>query len=90
MSKNATSTKKANPVCCYCGKPDNFPADPDSEMRPYGPKGAWLCYGCMMATPEHQAEAERNFVAQLDAAGPVALIDTRDNLGPRPLEGGKQ
>ena len=75
------------PVCCYCSKPDNFPADPDSELRPYGPKGAWLCFGCMQSSPEREEEAHRQLGQQLNAAGPVAIIG--EPTGPRPFEGGK-
>ena len=36
-------------------------------------------------TPERKAETERNFAAQLDAAGPMALIDGTE-VGPYPAE----
>jgi len=38
-----------------------------------------------METPERKAETARNFAVQLDAAGPVALIDGTE-AGPYPAE----
>jgi len=38
-----------------------------------------------MATPERRAEAERNFVQQLDACGASAVVDGTVT-GPYPLE----
>lgn len=58
------------------------------EMRPYGPKGAYVCFDCAMATPERKAQTGQAFDAQLDAAGPVSVIG--EETGPRPLDGGKQ
>jgi hypothetical protein len=37
----------------------------------------------MMATPEREAEASKNYLAQLDACGGVAIIG--EETGPRPL-----
>jgi hypothetical protein len=66
-------------ACCYCGTTE-------ADLRPYGPKGAWLCFPCMKATPEREREAEANFGALLDAAaavgGNVVTIGNED--GPRP------
>lgn len=64
-------------TCCYC--------DTAVDLRPYGPKGAMVCFSCATATPEREAEAMRNFGAQLDAAGPVAVIDG-SSAGPYPVE----
>ena len=61
--------------CFYCSKTGK-------EMRPYGPRGANICYSCG-TSPEHQAETARNFDAQLDAAGRVSVIG--EESGPRPL-----
>lgn len=66
--------------CFHCGCTDK-------EMRPYGPKGAYVCFKCAME-PDHKAQTEQAFSTQLDAAGPVALIG--EETGPRPLDGGKQ
>ena len=64
--------------CYYC---EQF----EKEMRPYGPEGAFVCFKCAMETPERKAQTEQNFDAQLNAAGPVALIG--EETGPRPLTG---
>lgn len=63
--------------CHYCDK--------TNDLRPYGPKGAMVCFSCAMGTPERKAETGRNFTAQLDAAGPMALIDGTE-VGPYPAE----
>lgn len=63
--------------CHYCDK--------TNDLRPYGPKGAMVCFSCAMGTPERKAETGRNFAAQLDAAGPMALIDGTE-VGPYPAE----
>lgn len=54
-------------TCHYCGNP--------GDLRPYGPKSAMVCFRCAMETPERQAEAKRNFGQQLEASGPVAVLD---------------
>lgn len=64
--------------CHYCGSGDK-------DLRPYGPRGSMTCFDCAMSTPERKAETERNFGAQLDACGDVAVIDG-SNVGPYPFE----
>jgi hypothetical protein len=64
-------------ACCYC-------STSAEELRPYGPKGAWVCFKCAMGTPEREAEAGRNFGMQLEAAGPVAVIG--EEVGPYPFQ----
>jgi len=66
-----------NRSCCDCGTVER-------ELRPYGHNGAWICHSCAMGTPEKRARTEREFSKQLDAAGPVAMIDG-DETGVRPL-----
>lgn len=61
--------------CVYCSK--------DNDLRPYGPKGSMVCFACAMSSNERKAETERNFVAQLEVCGPVALIDGT-HIGPYP------
>lgn len=77
--------------CCYCNTEDRFAvthdkADAGTELRPYGPGGADICYTCANATPEREQESAANYTALLDAAtaagGGVATIGTPD--GPRP------
>jgi len=64
-------------VCQTCGRA--------KELRPYGFKGALVCFDCAMATPESKAEAERQFASQFEAAGPVVVIDGSE-AGPMPVE----
>ena len=58
------------------------------EMRPYGPGGAELCYACMTATPEREAQARAAFSVQLEAAevvgGGITVIGETAEHGPRP------
>lgn len=63
--------------CHYCGE--------TTDLRPYGPRGAWVCFDCAMSTPEREAETGRNFLMQLDAAGPVAMLDGTE-VGPYPAQ----
>lgn len=53
------------------------------DIRPYGPKGAMICFDCMMSSKELEAEAIKNFANQLDACGDVAIIDGTE-IGPYP------
>ncbi len=70
------------PQCYICKQSE---ADsPEVELRPYGPKGTWLCYDCMVASPEREVEAKKQFGAQLDACGDIAVVDG-SNTGPRPF-----
>lgn len=73
------------PKCYVCGAPDG---NGGSELRPYGPRGAWVCFNCA-TSPEREAETRRNFLAQLEACGSVVVIDG-DIAGVRPMERGKQ
>ena len=66
--------------CHYCDK--------THDLRPYGPKGAMVCFRCAMSTPEREAETARNFAVQLDAAGPVVLLDGTER-GPYPAKHAK-
>lgn len=66
--------------CYYCRK--------SGDLRPYGPKAAMICFPCMKASPEREAEARRQFAAQLEAAGPLPVIGTE--AGPSPLLGERQ
>lgn len=63
-------------TCHYCGSSSH-------EMRPYGPGGTSICYACATSTPEREAEAARNFLAQVLAAGPVVVLGGPE--GPYPL-----
>lgn len=60
--------------CCYC--------DATDELRPYGPKGALVCFPCAMSSPEREEEARQNFASQLSAAGELVIIGS--DVGPYP------
>lgn len=54
------------------------------DLRPYGPQGQWLCFACMEANPAVEAEARRQFAAQIAGVqGPVAI---GEEVGPYPAE----
>lgn len=55
------------------------------DLRPYGPKGAMVCFPCAMSTPDRVAETERNFEVQLEAAGPIVMLDGTE-VGPYPAK----
>jgi len=63
-------------VCFYCRL--------DKELRPYGPGGQMVCFGCAMATPERRAQTERSFGDQLNACGHVAVSNGTE-IGPYPV-----
>ena len=63
--------------CHYCPK--------TTDLKPYGSRGAMVCFRCAMSTPERKAETERNFGLQLDACGPDAVIDG-SGAGPYPVK----
>lgn len=65
--------------CCYCPK--------TTDLRPYGPGCAMVCFRCAMATPERKTEAEGNFAVQLRGIDGPALIDGTET-GPYPLKHG--
>lgn len=72
----------SEPICGTCKKPENFPEDTKSELRPYGPGGEMICFRCAFATPEAEARTEANFetiVEATNAAGlPFVIGDPRD------------
>jgi hypothetical protein len=72
-------------ACGTCNQPENFQADSQSELRPYGKGGALICYRCAMK-PENEAEAKRQFKGILDgieASGQVPML-TDDGVVPAP------
>jgi len=52
------------------------------ELRPYGPRGEWVCFACAFSTPERKAQTEASFSAQINACGDGAVIG--EPTGPRP------
>lgn len=87
---NPVTARGARPSCYICAVKDGAPngAGDAVELRPYGPNGAWICWRCMKASPERELEAKRQFAAQLEASGDIALIG--ELIGPRPINRGKQ
>lgn len=69
--------------CYVCKQAENFP-DGGIELRPYGPRGQVICFDCMISSPEREAEATRQFSAQLEAAGDVAVVGS--SAGPYPYQ----
>lgn len=65
------------PRCSHCKR--------TGDLRPYGKGGTWVCFGCATSSPEREAEAREQFGSQLEASGPVALIDGT-NVGPYPAK----
>lgn len=63
--------------CHYCDK--------TSDLRPYGPRGAMVCFCCAMSTPERKAVTKHNFSMQLNAIAGPAVIDGTE-AGPYPAE----
>lgn len=59
--------------CGTCGTPENFPDDPKSELRPYGPGGAFICFRCAFATPEAEERTERNYTTLVEATNATGL-----------------
>lgn len=53
-------------TCHYCGPTDE-------ELRPYGPGGSTVCFGCATATPEREAATEATFGALLGAASAMGV-----------------
>jgi len=86
MKSGAGEEVNSREECYLCHKAEED--DPEVELRPYGPNGAWLCFDCMIASPEREAAAKAVFGAQLDAAGQVAVA-TRDGPVPHPSLGRK-
>lgn len=66
--------------CCYCPKA--------TDLRPYGPGGAPICFQCATASPEREAELKANFGLLLNANEAVspsgATVLTAD--GPVPFD----
>lgn len=85
-------------VCCVCDRaplPESDDSQGATELRPYGPNGAPICFTCAML-PERVEETERQFNVVIDRCAEESLADggtvahivlTED--GPRPLKAGR-
>lgn len=51
-----------------------------ADCRPYGKNGSWICFACGMSDLE---ETNKNFISQLGAAGPKAILTDH---GPVPYD----
>lgn len=68
-------------TCHYCGSSEK-------ELRPYGPGGNDVCFPCMKASPEREAQAKAAFGALLDASeqiSPSGVVAIGEDIGPRPF-----
>lgn len=73
--------------CGTCGKPEDFPADSKSELRPYGPAGSFICFRCAFADEVSTERAKRAYMTLLDAAAaPTGVAVIGGNRGPDPFE----
>ena len=75
-------------VCATCNTPDTFPIDSKSETRPYGERGALICWRCANASPEQKSGVRQRMSALFEAASSadedgIAAIGTEH--GPLPL-----
>ena len=69
-------------TCVHCGQPGGVGP---RELRPYGPGGKDVCAECTFnGPPARLKEAEKQLGARLLEPGTL-LLDTRDQVGPRPL-----
>ena len=92
------SARHDSDACCACDRPelpDREDSRGETELRPYGPDGALICFGCAMKT-ENRAEADRRLDEALDAAEVVSRADGANIAhvvltarGPRPLKTGR-
>ena len=90
LNPRTVALAKEPRASCYLCKAVDLEPDGQGdavELRPYGPGGKMICFNCMTSSPEREAEAKRQFGAQLDACGDVAIIG--ETTGPRPFDGGK-
>ena len=55
------------------------------ELRPYGPNGEWICFNCMITSPEREVDADKHMRAVLDNHKHVVI---GEKTGIRPLTKG--
>ncbi len=59
-------------ACEICGKID--------ELRPYGPKGEWICFDCGM---KDEQTTRRQFVKLISSADVIVVNATDKEANPR-------
>lgn len=62
-------------ICSECKK--------NTETRPYGENFSDICYDCGM---KNESRTKKNFTAQLEGCGEVAILDSSAESGPVPLK----
>lgn len=65
----------ADAACCHCGRSD-------VELRSYGSGGRPICFRCMQASPEREAEAREQFARRLNRAAAWRRVAERAPGGP--------
>jgi hypothetical protein len=75
--------------CYYCHQPNG---KGEAELRPYGPSGAYVCYGCVFHSgiPERVTEAQKQLNAALDAAHTKSNVVVFTPDGPMPVVNKKE
>lgn len=63
--------------CIYCST--------EEDLRPYGPRGSWVCFTCAHATAERVEATNRALGVALDAALSVSKIVVISEDGYVPL-----
>ncbi len=66
----------ADEVCCYCEK--------TGDLRPYGPKGAMVCFKCMKSSPDRERQAASQFSMQMYHCNSDVIVGTK--AGPVPFK----
>jgi hypothetical protein len=80
-------------TCCYCGRIEDHTLNERGkftvELRPYGPGGTDICFGCATLTPERKNAAENAFYALLEAneaISPTGVVAIGQDSGPVPFD----
>lgn len=87
------ASEPVQPICCVCGRAEDHALSERGkftvELRPYGPRGAPICFECATATPEREAQADAAFGALLaanEAVSPVGVAMIGASDGPVPFD----
>ena len=90
--------ENSNETCCSCGQSelsDREDLHGNTELRPYGPGSALICFACAMK-PENREATDQRFYAALDAAEASSVSDgsrvghvVLTKRGPFPLKTGR-
>lgn len=72
-------------ICGTCKRPENFPDEPESELRPYGPGGEMICFTCAFKDEESTERTEHAFGALLEGSFAISNVVTfGTKAGPQP------